>query len=255
MSHQFKHTSFKSDGTEIRASLYLTEKSNNWAIFVHGFTGDRIGPDYLFVYFARKLADSGINVLTFDFSGCGESEGKFQDMTIDKLCKDLENSVKYVKSNYPIDKILLLGHSLGGMISALMAAKLSVDGTILLSPVADIEKHVLGYSNVFTGEDRGDGTYGIRSFKLKMKFIESFKKTNPVNELCDKYSKPTLLIQGDKDETIVKEEAYLYIIESNKKNMTIDYELIENGDHCFSDIDQREFISNTIISWIKENVI
>lgn len=255
MSYQFKHTSFISENNEIRASLYLAENSTNWVVLSHGFTGDRIGPSYLFVFLARSLSEVGFNVISFDFSGCGESDGLFKDMTIEGLCKDLSNCVKYIKNNFTVNKLILLGHSLGGMLSSLMAAKLSAEGIILLSPVADIEKHVLGYSNVFTGESRGDGTYSIGSFLLKMEFLESFKQAKPVTELCNNFINPILLIQGDSDETIVKEESYLYINEGNKKSINIDYELIKNGDHCFSDIDQREFISKKIISWIKENVI
>ncbi len=254
MSYHFKNCSYKSDNKVIIGSLYLSEDSNKWAVFCHGFTGHRIGPGYLFVHLARHLASSGINVLSFDFTGCGESEGNFCDMTVEKLCKDLENSVNFIKNNFSPEKILLLGHSFGGMIAALLANELKADGTILLSPVADIDKHVLGHTKIFTGESRGDGTYSIGPFKLKMEFLQSFKESNPVKVFCNSYNKPTLLIQGERDDTITKDESYLYILESEKRNFSIDYEIIKNGDHSFSDVDQRDYLKSTLTSWIKEKI-
>lgn len=232
----------------------MSSGSNQWVIFSHGFTGHRIGPGYLFVYLARKLASTGINVLSFDFCGCGESDGQFCDMTIEGLSKDLERSVNFIKNNFEPEKIILLGHSFGGMISAIMANKLNAHGVILLAPVADIEKHVLGYTDIFTGESRGDGTYAIGSFKLKMDFLESFKKATPVETFCKEFSNPSMLIQGDNDQTITKDESFLYIDEAQKNNKEIRYIVIKNGDHSFSDVDQREFLISTINSWIKENI-
>lgn len=254
MSYSFEHCSYKSNEKEIRGSLYLSPNSSKWIIFSHGFTGHRIGPGYLFVFLARKLASKGLNILSFDFSGCGESEGQFCDMTIESLCCDLKATVEFVRNRYNPEKLTLLGHSFGGMISAIMANELSADGAILLAPVADVEKHVLGYTNIFTGESRGDGTYAIGPFTLKMKFLESFKNSTPIKTFCENYKNPSLLIQGECDETITKDESYLYIVEGKKKNMNLNYVVIKNSDHSFSDVDQREFLSENILSWIKEKI-
>lgn len=254
MNYKFENCSYQSQGKEIRGSLYLSENSNTWIIMSHGFTGHRIGPGYLFVFLARKLATIGVNVLSFDFCGCGESEGEFCDMTVEGLSEDLKNSVNFIKTNYSPEKIMLLGHSFGGMISAIMAKELDAHGVILLSPVAYIEKHVLGYTGIFTGESRGDGTYAIGPFKLKMEFLESFKRSTPVTTFCRNFNNPSIIIQGDNDETITKDESFLYIEEAKKTDLDLDYVLIEKGDHNFSNVDHREYLISTIISWIKEKI-
>ena len=51
-------------------------------ILYHGFTGNRMESKFLFVQFARRLAAEGWGCVRFDFSGCGESDGEFKEMTL-----------------------------------------------------------------------------------------------------------------------------------------------------------------------------
>lgn len=255
MEQTFENGSFISNNKTIRSSVYRSPNSNKWIVFSHGFTGHRIGPGYLFVSIARNLTEQGYNVLAFDFSGCGESEGQFCDMTIENLCDDLQNAVEFVRSTYTPEKLLFLGHSFGGMITAIMGDKLNADGIILLSPVADVEKHVLGHSSIFTGDNRENGLYSIGPFTLKMEFLESFKKSTPVITFCSMFKNPVIIIQGEDDTTITKEESYLYVKESKNRQMDLTYKLIKNGDHNFSDVDQRDILITEIVKWIKEKII
>ncbi|MFA7236832.1 MAG: alpha/beta fold hydrolase, partial [Phycisphaeraceae bacterium] len=57
-------------------------------IVVHGLTGSRMGKSYHLVEFARKLAERGIACVRFDQAGCGESTGKFEDLTIRTMADD-----------------------------------------------------------------------------------------------------------------------------------------------------------------------
>ncbi|MCQ6268732.1 alpha/beta hydrolase [Fictibacillus sp. WQ 8-8] len=50
-------------------------------IIFHGFTGSRVDGNFLFVRFARELSRQGIGCVRFDFSGSGESDGSFTEMT------------------------------------------------------------------------------------------------------------------------------------------------------------------------------
>jgi alpha/beta superfamily hydrolase len=129
---------WKNAGKTIRGSLLVTRRMGApWFVFSHGFTGHRLGPGYLFVQLSRKLAEHGVSSLRFDFSGSGESDGRFQDMTIDTMQSDLLSAVRLVRKRYSPSAVVLLGHSLGGMIAGLCCARAKPDGLVLLSPVAD----------------------------------------------------------------------------------------------------------------------
>ncbi|HVP10853.1 MAG TPA: alpha/beta fold hydrolase, partial [Phycisphaerae bacterium] len=55
----------------------------------HGLTGTRIGSCYRLVTLARRLVAENIACLRFDFRGCGESDGDFQELCVPKLVEDL----------------------------------------------------------------------------------------------------------------------------------------------------------------------
>ncbi|WP_052304015.1 alpha/beta hydrolase family protein [Cellulophaga algicola] len=61
----------------------------------------------------RRLNKSGIVVLSFDFTGLGESEGDFENTNFSSNVNDLIAAADFLKNNYsPPD--ILIGHSLGG---------------------------------------------------------------------------------------------------------------------------------------------
>ncbi len=76
--------------------LHIPDKTNNKGIVLaHCFTCSN------HIKIIREICDSiskeGFLVLRFDFSGNGESEGKFEDATYSKEIKDLENAVSFLE--------------------------------------------------------------------------------------------------------------------------------------------------------------
>jgi len=69
------------------------------------------------------LADKNIATFRFDFFGHGESDGKFEDVTISKAVDDIINAVIFLR-NKSYKKIGLFGSSFGGISSIVAASKL-----------------------------------------------------------------------------------------------------------------------------------
>ncbi|MDR0421065.1 MAG: lysophospholipase [Prevotellaceae bacterium] len=78
-----------------------------------------------FLVLADHLTRSGIAVLRFDDRGFGESEGYNPNVTTENFADDVEAAVNYLLSRNEIDKtkIGLIGHSEGGIIAPMLAAK------------------------------------------------------------------------------------------------------------------------------------
>lgn len=80
-----------------------------------------------FLVIADHLTKNGIAVLRFDDRGVAKSEGNFKKATIDDFTSDVESAIAYLRTRTEIDskKIGLIGHSEGGIIAPLVAAKRS----------------------------------------------------------------------------------------------------------------------------------
>lgn len=93
--------------------------SRKGIVMAHGFTGDRHEWGR-FTAFAEAFNDAGYSVLTFDFSGCGESDD--DTITLAKQIDDLEHAIRHIRSK-GAEEIGLFGHSLGALVCAYACTK------------------------------------------------------------------------------------------------------------------------------------
>lgn len=85
--------------------------------------------------FARELAQNGYAAFTFDFRGFGNSPG---DRDLDKLDEDLTAAIGYLRDRGK-ERIFLLGASMGGTASLVVAASQPVQGVVAISAPAEFE--------------------------------------------------------------------------------------------------------------------
>lgn len=111
-----------------------------FVIIMHGFTGNK--NEAFLKQIADGLQNRGIGSIRFDFNGHGESDGKFQNMTIGNEIEDAIKIFQQVKGSRRVDssKIALLGHSQGGVVASITAGLLGneVKAVVLLAPAGNI---------------------------------------------------------------------------------------------------------------------
>src|ERR1700749_1165924 len=107
-----------SEGQQLAAALDTPEgPPHAYALFAHCFT---CGKDVLAARrIAVALADKGIAVLRFDFTGLGSSEGDFANSTFSSNVAALVRAAGHLRETREAPT-LLIGHSLGG--AAILAA-------------------------------------------------------------------------------------------------------------------------------------
>ncbi len=78
-----------------------------------------------FLVLADHLTRLGIAILRFDDRGVNESTGNFTEATTADFATDVESAISYLKTRSEVDKerIGLVGHSEGGIIAPMVAAK------------------------------------------------------------------------------------------------------------------------------------
>ena len=86
--------------------------------------------------FAQELAGEGYAVLTFDFRGYGESDG---DQDFDKLDEDLSAALEFMRRDRGKETVFLIGASMGGTTTLVVAAREDVAGVVTVSAPAQFE--------------------------------------------------------------------------------------------------------------------
>ena len=90
----------------------------------------------ILVEFARSAVDTGLVVLRFDLSGCGDSEGEFRDATYARWLADVGAAIDFAKSAAGVAEVGLMGLRIGGTLAAdAAAARTDVSSLILWQPV------------------------------------------------------------------------------------------------------------------------
>ena len=114
----------------------------NGHVFGHGQTGVilahmRPADQTAWFPFATKLAATGaFTAMTFDFRGFGESPG---DKEFDRVDTDLDAAYRYMRDTLGIEKIFLVGASMGGTASLAVGAREPVAGVVSISSPAQFE--------------------------------------------------------------------------------------------------------------------
>jgi len=119
------------DSISLSGTLTLPTKSGNFPVVIL-ITGS--GPQNRdeallghkpFLVIADYLTKNGIAVLRYDDRGVGQSTGDFKTATSADFATDVESAITYLKTRKEINKkqIGLVGHSEGGLIAPIVAAK------------------------------------------------------------------------------------------------------------------------------------
>ncbi len=87
--------------------------------------------------FAQALADAGYAALTFDFRGYGASQESKDDS---KLDDDLSAALRYMRERGK-EQIFLIGASMGGTASLIVAQGEAIEGVISISAPSEFQGH------------------------------------------------------------------------------------------------------------------
>ena len=159
---------------------------------------------------AKALAKAGIASIRFDFDGHGKSQGRMQNMTIEKEIANAMAIWKYARSLPYVTEIGLLGHSQGGVIASMTAGRLAAAGgrapagVVLLAPGSVIKQACQGGKFFNARFDPADPPEYIRcwgTMKLGREYILTTQQLD-IYGTAAAYEGPVLLLHGTKDSTV-----------------------------------------------------
>jgi len=112
-------------------------------VFCHPFAEEKLISHRVMVNLARRLTKEGIYCLRFDEMGHGDSDGNFENSTIETRLSDIRCAVDYLRKRTGVKKIGLLGMRFGGTLAALTCVNVSdIDCLILISPIVDGKSYI-----------------------------------------------------------------------------------------------------------------
>jgi alpha/beta superfamily hydrolase len=116
--------SLNADGHALSATLFLPRAPVCGAVlFVPPFVEERKGALPVFAQTARALAARGFASLLFDFSGCGDSEGAFDEQTPAAFEADCEAARAWLARAFPSRPVAVLGLRCGALLAARLAQR------------------------------------------------------------------------------------------------------------------------------------
>ena len=160
---------------------------------------------------SNGLVENGFRVLRFDFSGNGQSEGRFSESNYSKQIEELKAAASFIAAK-GASWMGLAGHSMGAMVSLLAAAQMDeVRAVCTLATKASAlgTSHFLDQNQVreLTSTGRVHFTSRGRPLEITQGFFADAARYE-LSEIIATLTQPLLLVHGDRDEIIPVEHAY-----------------------------------------------
>lgn len=218
-------------GDGVRLACRFTDGEGPLLIFLPGYMSDMEGGKALAV-FAHAQA-RGQACLLLDYSGCGESEGRFADGTLERWRDDVLTLVDRLWQG----EIVPIGSSMGGWIALLLALARSAQTAGLVGIAAAPDFTHWGFSDAEKAQLKSEGRivepsdYGEEPYVTTLGFWESGER----NRLLDgeiALDCPVRLIHGQRDD-VVPEIVPLQLAAALRSS-DVQTLLIKDGDHRLS---------------------
>lgn len=267
------------DGVRLFGIIYKPEKPIGIGIvFLHPIGPERVIGDTVPVNIARSLAAQGIVCLRFDYTGTGDSEGEFRDITKATLFSDIAAAITTLEKVEGVNSVGLFGLRFGGMVASLYAEQEDsrVEHLILCSPIVDFPDYLnkalmmsIASQPVIFGKviaDRailmqglidgvetiheGINLRNIDGFPLTQKLWSSFRehKLQEVGSYKKRCLVIDLSIPGKKKDPIISELAARYGENAGYKEISVKYlPWVHNSSLLISSINE---LNECVTQWV-----
>jgi putative redox protein len=219
-----------------------------YALFAHCFTcGKNLKP---IVNINKTLADYGIGVLRFDFTGIGESQGDFSETSFSSNVEDLEAAADFLTAQYQAPA-LLIGHSMGGAAVLQAAGKIDSARAVITIAAPSSPNHL---SNILEekrdmakSEGAAEVTIGGRTFTLTKEFFDDLE-AQKMRDTIGNLNLPLLILHSPKDQTVDIENADEIFQAARQPKSYISLDKIG---HLMLEEEDAEYVGNLIGSWVQ----
>ena len=245
-TEKFSFTGKDGQTLDGRLELPLYAKPRGAVLFAHCFTCTK--QSHAATRVAAALAEKGLAVLRFDFTGLGSSDGEFANAGFTSNVEDLVAAAKAL-DDHGLPPVLLIGHSLGGAAVLAAADHISqVRGVVTLNAPFDTDhvfKHFGDEVEKIEADGEGDVTLGGRTFRISREFLEQGRE-QPQAERIAGLKRALLVMHTPQDDIVDIENAgRIFTAAKHPKSFIA----LEGADHLLTVAGSAEYAAEGIAAW------
>lgn len=235
---------FQSSGCNLLGALYLGsgEGPRPTAIILHGIPGIEKNTDI-----AYALSDAGWNSLIFHYRGSWGSQGVY---TLPGIPDDVRAAIdELVSGKYLVDadRLVLIGHSLGGWAAIVCAARdPRVKAAVTIGGISNMRTWYLSPEQALEFARYLNGTSGT---ELQSEIRALGTTRNPVDVIRDIHAMPVLIVHSNPDDVVSIDQAYALHEASNGSAELV---VIEGAEHSFGQ--RRRQMVETVVGWLSRKL-
>jgi len=239
-------------GEKLCGILHKANDEKKIVICCHGFAGNKT--EVFWPELSSQLSEKGVNSFGFDFSGHGESEGKYEESYMAKQLSDIRSVVDYFEGwDFGI-----VGHSRGAIHSGIYATSdKRIKFVILIGARADAKATMMNiYPEQKAKLEKGETFYwweekcGNR-YPITPQFVNdlrSYDLITPIKSLRI----PLMIVHGKEDTTVpVRESQMIFISANDPKTLRI----YDRADHCFTERESRDRMIEDVVSFVTAQLV
>ena len=221
-------------------------RTRAYALFAHCFTCSK---DVLAAArISAALAEQGIAVLRFDFTGLGGSEGDFANTNFSSNLDDLVCAAAYLKEHFEAPRILV-GHSLGGAAVLAAAARIpDASAVATIGAPCDPEhvRHLLAEKEeAIEREGEAEITLAGKTFRVTRQFMHDIAE-HPLREAIGKLRKALLVMHSPRDQVVGIDNASRIFTAAKHPKSFIS---LDQADHLLSRRADSAYVATVLAAW------
>ena len=222
-----------------------------WALFAHCFTcsKDLQGARWI----SRALAERGIAVLRFDFTGIGESEGDFSETDFSSNLDDLVAAADHLRAAWRAPQILI-GHSLGG--AAVLAAAARIPEAVAVATLgapadpAHLGQNLVRLAPELESRGRARVELGGRGFEIRRELLDdlSHQRLEPA---IAKLGRALLVMHAPLDDTVgIEHAARIFQAARHPRSFVA----LDGADHLLTRERDARYAAEVLAAWASRYV-
>jgi putative redox protein len=242
------------DGESLAASLELPgDDPISCALFAHCFTCSKDVAAASRI--SRHLAEIGVAVLRFDFTGLGNSEGDFSNTNFSSNVADLVAAADWLREERGTAPAMLVGHSLGGAAVIAAAGRIEEVRAVVTIGAPSRPQHVRQLLEESAPEIEAAGSAAVtlagRTFLIKKQFLDDLEAQNLAACLRD-LGRALLVMHAPRDEIVPVDEARRIFDAARHPKSFLS---LDDADHLLTRPADSEYAARVLTVWASRYVL